>query len=44
MNPQIGRPVDGPRKKWKVDVPKLEVILDYLYKAGSFIAQARADE
>jgi hypothetical protein len=43
-DPGTSRPVDGPRDKWKADLPVLNAILHFLHKSGRFAWQARTVE
>jgi hypothetical protein len=44
IDPKTGQPVDGPREKWKADIPVVKAVLHFLYNTGRFTAQARADK
>jgi hypothetical protein len=44
VNPQTKQPVDGPREKWKANIPVVKTVLDFLYKSGRFVARRRTDE
>lgn len=43
-DPRTGQPVDGPREKWKADIPAVKAVLSFLCKTGGFAAQGRTDE
>jgi ribonuclease HI len=36
VDPQTGRPVDGPREKWKANIPVVKAVLSFLHKTGRF--------
>jgi hypothetical protein len=35
-DPKTGQPVDGPKEKWKVDLPAVKAVLRFLCKTGRF--------
>lgn len=39
INPQTGQPVDGPKEKWKANVPVVKAVLNFLYNTGRFVTQ-----
>jgi hypothetical protein len=44
MNPRTGQPVDGPKEKWKANLPAVKAVLHFLHKSGRFAWQTRAVE
>ena len=43
-DPRTGRPVDGPKEKWKANLPVVKAVLHFLHKSGRFAWQTRAVE
>jgi hypothetical protein len=40
-DPKTGQPVDGPKKKWKADLPAVKAVLHFLCKTGRFTWQTK---
>lgn len=43
-DPRTGQPVDGPKEKWKANLPAVKAVLLFGYKSGRFAWQKRTVE
>jgi hypothetical protein len=43
-DPRTGQTVDGPKEKWKADLPAIKAVLHFLRKTGRFTWQTKEDE
>ena len=43
-DPRTGQPIDGPKEKWKANLPAVKAVLHFLHKSGRFAWQTRAVE
>ena len=43
-DPRTGQPVDGPKEKWKADLPAVKAVLHFLCKTGRFTWQTKEAE